>query len=227
MDGHADPARRARPFTLPRKDQFRVTGDGHGKEETVKNMLSTVAAAVVTCGLLVTTTGAASAERTGPPRPHGQAEEHPFPGQGPPGRSHSGGAPHGTEASVADAARAVVRLVDEERTRVGCPSVRPHRDLMRAADGHSRAMAESGRLSHREPDGSDVSDRMAEAGYEYREAAENVTSGAPDAEAAVRSWMESPGHRRHIVNCSFDDMGVGVRHAPDGPWWTLLLATPR
>lgn len=212
-------------------------------------------AVAVACGLLTALPSAANAARPGPsggqrhpgppvpkyeqqprfwetsgtwrlsPEPNGKGAERPR-AQGPK-KPQQGKQREGGDARAGEAAAAVVRAVNRERDRAGCPQVHPHRDLMRAARGHSAAMGRSGRLSHYETDGSDVSDRMTDAGYAYSKAAENVSAGPPDGEAAVESWMESPGHRRNIVNCAFQDVGVGVSFAPDGPWWTLLLAAPR
>ena len=34
------------------------------------------------------------------------------------------------------------------------------------------------------------------------------------------AWMNSPGHRANILNCSYQRLGVGVHEGTGGPWWT-------
>jgi uncharacterized protein YkwD len=60
---------------------------------------------------------------------------------------------------------------------------------------------------------------MERAGY-YAGAAENIGRGYVSAEEAVRGWLDSPDHRKNILNCEFRTIGVGVVSGPDGPWWT-------
>ncbi|WP_234461014.1 CAP domain-containing protein, partial [Streptomyces sp. MBT51] len=38
--------------------------------------------------------------------------------------------------------------------------------------------------------------------------------------AVMESWMNSPGHRANILNCSFKEIGVGRQDSSGGPVWT-------
>jgi uncharacterized protein YkwD len=49
---------------------------------------------------------------------------------------------------------------------------------------------------------------------------ENIAKGYRSAEAVVRGWMNSPGHRRNILNCDARSMGVGVAVRNNEPFWT-------
>jgi uncharacterized protein YkwD len=76
-------------------------------------------------------------------------------------------------------------------------------------------------FSHTNPDGLDPFARAARAGLTAR--AENIAYGQPDAAAVMDAWMNSPGHRANILDCSLTRLGVGVAEGAGGPWWTQLF----
>ncbi|WP_336212922.1 CAP domain-containing protein [Nonomuraea sp. LPB2021202275-12-8] len=117
------------------------------------------------------------------------------------------------------AASEVVRLTNAARARRGCGPLRTDGRLSRAARAHSVEMARSGQFTHESPDGSTPWHRMERAGY-YAGAAENIGRGYLSADEALSGWLDSPDHRRNILNCEFKAIGVGVVSGPDGPWWT-------
>ena len=132
-----------------------------------------------------------------------------------------GGADGGTgrRVSLASIENAVVRLVNRERRRVGCPPLRVDPRLVRSARLHSAEMAATNRLTHNSRKGGTPWDRMERAGY-FDGAAENIARGYLTAEDAVRGWMAHRDHRANILNCRVIATGVGVKPGPGGPWWT-------
>ncbi|WP_217242912.1 CAP domain-containing protein [Streptomyces sp. AC555_RSS877] len=119
----------------------------------------------------------------------------------------------------------LVTAVNERREQAGCPTVRLHSALNRAARAHSLYMARQHRLTHVGAGGSSSRDRMRAAGYDADSAAETVTAGADDTQAAVDAWMGSPPHRAILLTCRYTHAGVGVAAGSGGPWWTLDLAS--
>jgi uncharacterized protein YkwD len=76
-------------------------------------------------------------------------------------------------------------------------------------------------MSHTGSDGSSPFDRMKRYGYNYRWAGENVAAGQSSPQDAMRSWMNSSGHRKNILNGKFRDIGVGyARGGRYGHYWT-------
>ena len=65
-------------------------------------------------------------------------------------------------------------------------------------------------MSHDGSDGSDVGDRLDRVGYAWRTYGENVAWNQQTPAAVMDAWMNSPGHRANILNCSFTEIGVGV-----------------
>ena len=74
--------------------------------------------------------------------------------------------------------------------------------------------------SHTGSNGSSVSDRVEDAGYEGS-AGENIhtTHGAFN---AVQAWMNSAGHRENLLNPSHEEIGVGSANEGNVSKWTYL-----
>ncbi|NXY92977.1 sigma-70 family RNA polymerase sigma factor [Streptomyces sp. BR123] len=114
----------------------------------------------------------------------------------------------------------VVALVNAERVKAGCGPLKDDAQLRTAAQRHSDDMASRDFFAHTSPDGSDPGDRTTAAGYRWSTYGENIAKGQQTPESVMDSWMNSPGHRANILNCSFKDIGVGVHRGSGGPWWT-------
>jgi uncharacterized protein YkwD len=121
----------------------------------------------------------------------------------------------------------IVRLVNEERASAGCRPVTLEDRLTEAAQDYTDVMARSGVLSHTGPDGSTMAGRVEAAGYQWSTLGENIAVGQRTAAAVMDAWMHSEGHRANILNCSFEQIGVGVNTSSNGPWWTQDFGTPR
>ncbi|WP_164102280.1 dockerin type I domain-containing protein [Candidatus Laterigemmans baculatus] len=114
----------------------------------------------------------------------------------------------------------------------------PHQALVDAAIAHSQDMLDRDYFEHVNPDGDQPGDRMAEAGYSYRQAGENISLWSiwpgfdVDNEYVVSDHRDglflSPGHRLNTLNGSFKEIGVGVRHGlftEHGEDWSASLLT--
>jgi len=123
-------------------------------------------------------------------------------------------------SSPSDTVTQVVALVNKERATAGCGALTEDPQLEKAAQGHSDDMAARNFFDHTNPDGADPGQRITAAGYKWSTYGENIAQGQQTPEAVMESWMNSPGHRANILNCSFKDIGVGVHNGSGGPWWT-------
>ncbi|WUC39830.1 CAP domain-containing protein [Streptomyces sp. NBC_00557] len=133
-------------------------------------------------------------------------------------KSPAAGAP-GTASAASAAEAQVLKLVNEERAKVGCSPLTASSSLSRLAESFSDDMAARGFFDHTDPDGKSPWDRAAAAGIANL-GGENIARGQSDAAAVMQAWMNSPGHRANILNCDFKTLGVGVHFGPGGPWWT-------
>ncbi|MEU4269059.1 CAP domain-containing protein [Streptomyces sp. NPDC026092] len=138
-----------------------------------------------------------------------------------PGTTYSGG------GKVARYVDEVVALANAEREKAGCAPLRSERRLAESAQAHADDMADRDYYEHTTPEGRDAGDRITAAGYTWSSWAENIHRGPKTPVQAMEDWMSSDGHRRHILNCAFKDIGVGVALAADGPWWVQNFGTRR
>ena len=144
--------------------------------------------------------------------------------------------------SVADTATIsarMLKLVNEARStarRCGSESMPPapplklEARLSQAALGHSRDMAGRGSMSHAGTDGSTPAVRATRAGYAWRNVAENVAAGQTTPDAALQSWLDSPGHCVNLMGASYSDMGIAFfvdRDSTEGIYWTQMLGRPK
>jgi uncharacterized protein YkwD len=88
--------------------------------------------------------------------------------------------------------------------------------LNRAAQGHADDMALTGLFSHTSDDGRSWVTRIRATGWK-RPAGENIARGFGGAPEVMTAWMNSPEHRRNILNCKFKYIGVG--HNMLGEYW--------
>ncbi|WP_432925642.1 CAP domain-containing protein [Microbispora sp. CA-135349] len=111
----------------------------------------------------------------------------------------------------------VVRLTNIERAKAGCGPLKHDARLRTAAYNHSANMSAQNKMDH-VLDGRDPGQRITAAGYTWRAYGENIAQGYPTAASVVQGWMNSPGHRQNILNCTYTDIGVG--YAAAGAYWT-------
>ncbi|MCP3754650.1 CAP domain-containing protein [Streptomyces sp. TBY4] len=142
----------------------------------------------------------------------------------PPAAPAEAPAPAGS-AAPSGAVAEVLALVNKERTAVGCPVLTVNEKLTKAAQDHSEDMAAHSNMSHTGSDGSDPGQRITRAGYQWRTYAENVAYGYPTAAAVMEGWMNSPGHKRNILDCSVKEIGIGL--AQPGQYWTQDFGAAR
>ncbi|MCX4776050.1 CAP domain-containing protein [Streptomyces sp. NBC_01264] len=128
-------------------------------------------------------------------------------------------------AAPAGAVAEVLALVNKERAAVGCPVLTVNEKLTKAAQDHSEDMAAHSNMSHTGSDGSDPGQRITRAGYQWRTYAENVAYGYPTAAKVMEGWMNSPGHKRNILDCNVKEIGIGL--AQPGQYWTQDFGATR
>ncbi|MEV5546609.1 sigma-70 family RNA polymerase sigma factor [Streptomyces sp. NPDC052309] len=103
----------------------------------------------------------------------------------------------------------VLAVTNTERAKAGCAPVTLDDRLGRAAQLHSEDMSAHDYFSHTGRNGSSFADRAEAQGYPSP-GAENIAQGQNSAASVMQAWMDSPGHRANILNCSLKTLGVGV-----------------
>src|SRR5690606_28772451 len=111
-------------------------------------------------------------------------------------------------------------LTNTERAKAGCDPVQADDRLAKAAQLHSEDMSANDYFSHTGQNGSSFVDRAKAQGHPSP-GAENIAQGQSSAESVMDAWMNSPGHRANILNCSLTSLGVGV--TTDDWTWTQVF----
>ncbi|MBR5268178.1 MAG: hypothetical protein IKU20_08300 [Lachnospiraceae bacterium] len=135
----------------------------------------------------------------------------------------SGGQKAPAEAFDRAKAEEVVRLVNEERKRLGLNELVIDEAMMTAAE--TRAKEQKTLFSHTRPDGTKcftVFDQF-EIPANYR--GENLASGGKCTPAFVmKMWIASEGHYANIKNEKFNRIGVGYFESGKYGYWAQLFA---
>lgn len=94
--------------------------------------------------------------------------------------------------------------------------------LDRVAQAYAEEMLARGFYGHVSPEGQNVAWRVRREGCGDRRVGENLADGPPDAEAATRAWLESPGHREALLDRYYSRTGFGLAYGPAGAGLRIL-----
>ncbi|WP_103108017.1 CAP domain-containing protein [Brevibacillus reuszeri] len=120
--------------------------------------------------------------------------------------------------------RQILDLVNVSRYRYKLPALQWNEKAAQVARGHSHDMEANNFFDHvSATTGTSPFDRLKQASIPYSMAGENIAAGYPDAIEAHESWMNSPGHRKNVLEKDFTHLGVGVI----ADYYTQAFLTPR
>ena len=97
----------------------------------------------------------------------------------------------------------VLRLVNEERAKVGVAPLKFAKDL--SASAYVRARELPIKFSHTRPDGSKCFTAMPQIGHVI---GENLAGGQSSPKQVVKAWMDSKTHRDNILSKNFREIGI-------------------
>lgn len=115
-----------------------------------------------------------------------------------------------SEALQSSFEKQMLDIVNAMRVRFGLKAFSWDPQTAETARNHSTDMATNGFFSHYNLAGESPFDRMNNDGISYRTAGENLAYGQPSPIFAHEGLMNSLGHRRNLLNTSFEQLGVGV-----------------
>jgi uncharacterized protein YkwD len=117
----------------------------------------------------------------------------------------------------------IVARINVVRHAHGLPLLRLSAQLHRAADGHSRSMGTFGFFAHESRDGTAFWKRIKhdypKGSYRVWSVGETLvfTSDEIDAADVVSMWMDSPPHRKILLDRTFRDIGVSALRVTGAP----------
>jgi uncharacterized protein YkwD len=114
---------------------------------------------------------------------------------------------------------AIFVAVNRERRARRLPALNWNDQLADAARRHSSEMERRRFLSHHDPRRGNLTERLARAGIDPSACAENLYAQSREdgvAEAAVRAWLRSRGHRANLLNGVYRETAIGVASGRGG-----------
>ncbi len=119
----------------------------------------------------------------------------------------------------------VVRLTNAARQEAGLSVLTEDSQLTRLAQQKAEDMAANHYFSHTSPTYGTAFDMMQAAGISYHSAGENIAKGQKTAEAVMKGWMNSAGHRANILKDDYTRLGVGYALDQNGTaYWVQIFA---
>lgn len=119
-----------------------------------------------------------------------------------------------SDGKVAGASRASVRrelLALHSQARPA--NYRLNGDLCQSAQARAEKMNREKRMYHE----ARWYKRISDAGYQYRTCGENLGAGFSEPDSVMRAWLNSPVHRKNIMNGAFTEVGFGR----SGDFWCV------
>ena len=125
-----------------------------------------------------------------------------------------------TPAFLAQAGLDLVTLTNRQRAAYGLVNLQIDPDLMAIARDRAEVMAANDVMSHTEPDGRKVWDRLSDAHISYFAGGEILAWNHYPLEytvgEAIRAWMESPDHHAIMVSTGYNYVGFGAAVSATG-----------
>ena len=120
-------------------------------------------------------------------------------------------------ASASSLGESLRCLLNQRRTAGGLKPLRSSSKVLRAATSHAKDMVKHSFVSHIGSDGSTPTSRVRRTGFlrhaSYFAVGEDLAWGENyqvTPQAVANAWLNSPVHRRNIVDRRFNRVGIGV-----------------
>lgn len=126
----------------------------------------------------------------------------------------------------------LIELINEVRAFNDAGPLSIEDKLTAAAEQHAAFMLQHSILSHSGRNESNFEKRIQKETYSYKSAAENIAFGVATNEEVLDLWMNSPPHKKNLINPDFTQIGIGVapvlHQAPKNyqRYWAVSLAVP-
>jgi len=126
-------------------------------------------------------------------------------------------APRTIVVNLLEVEEAVFAMTNDIRRKNCLPILLKDEICRDAARGHSADMANRNYFSHTDPENRSLKDRLP-ANLSTRQWGENIWTGSGYdtrqshnlAQKIIVGWMNSPGHRKNILDPGYTHLGVGV-----------------
>lgn len=113
----------------------------------------------------------------------------------------------------------LLNLVNQARSQNNVPALKIDMQLTNVARVKSQDMIDNNYFSHNSPKYGSPFDMMKSFGTKYVQAGENI-AGNQNVQNAHNALMNSPGHRKNILDPNFTHIGIGIKNG--GPYGNMF-----
>lgn len=118
----------------------------------------------------------------------------------------------------------MLTMINQERAKVGVSPLVFREEVFAYADIRAQEIVH--KFSHTRPDGTKGWEGLP-VPSSWR--GENIAAGQRTAEIAMQDFMNSPGHRKNILNPNYTQVAIGYHYDPDSTYkhhWVQLFLAP-
>jgi len=106
----------------------------------------------------------------------------------------------------------ILKFTNFERARVSLPVLSSSSILNQVASVRADDLFTNQYFDHNSPTGKSASEVAKQFSYDYLLIGENLALGSFDGDQGIVSaWMDSPGHKKNILNSRFTELGVAYK----------------
>ncbi len=129
----------------------------------------------------------------------------------------------GDKTSVTD--NELLLGTNQQRTEVGEPTLKLSSQLSEAAALKAQDMFAKQYWAHQSPDGVQPWAWFSKVNYTYQTAGENLAKNFVSSPAVIAAWMDSPEHRKNMLDGRFTEVGFAVMTGTmQGSTQTIVVA---
>ncbi|MBW6411875.1 CAP domain-containing protein [Clostridium weizhouense] len=104
----------------------------------------------------------------------------------------------------------ILQLMNEKRVQAGLKPLTMDNTLLQVARYKSNHMIQYNYFDHINPDGTKWTNWLQTIGYKYSTTGENIAYNTYDPVELFNQWWNSEGHRKNMMNPSYNKVGIGV-----------------
>ena len=101
-------------------------------------------------------------------------------------------------------------LTNQERQNENLNTLTINPILNKAAEMKANDMASKSYFAHTSPEGKTPWYWLAQVGYQYQYAGENLAINFTDSKDVTNAWMASPTHKANIIKKNYTEIGTGI-----------------
>ena len=106
----------------------------------------------------------------------------------------------------------IINITNETRLEEGLGTLNANQLLSKAAFDKAETIFNEQAFQHNS-EGKKFSNWVRDTGYEYQNIGENLAIDFISSEGTMKAWLDSPTHKKNILNPNFQEIGVAVKTA--------------